>query len=332
MSLGNYATPWSGRRVVFDFGGAAEILLNDAGADRFKFEREIALLLLLFWTLWPEDNGTHRAVARLVSAAITFRKYDSAGNPTERAIGKITSIEARLGEPWYRAFYKKFFVHVGGLRGLVNTDRPKDYDRWAEERRQELEPCLDMIEYLIGMSRHQLRFVSRTMAAKFVSLNGFARTNNYGVSEGKKRLENRKARSKDGRTPVISKDAVYAKWDYAPKTICAAYVLKKTMPELWALKLSDPHMLSNLSNMAVNQQAIMEFFAQYHWLVEYFEQEKKFLKIKKLQNLPRLEYFERRQIAFHTFTDSELQIVKHLSPKSLRRFVQGGLTEPQRTT
>lgn len=57
-NIGHYRRPLSKKYGIFKFDPVVDLLLAedaDEGADRFRFDREIALVLLLIWGMWSDN-------------------------------------------------------------------------------------------------------------------------------------------------------------------------------------------------------------------------------------------------------------------------------------
>ncbi len=167
-------------------------------------------------------------------------------------------------------FYERFFRHVGGLSSITRTPTLSEYDELAEQKQSALEPVLDMLDYFVKVASGEAHYKTRTSAVSFVTFNGFGREKPY-VVEGENRKRGRK--EFEGKASVIAADTLQKYWDAAPKTIGLAYVLLRSWPEFWSLRIADADILQKLSEFSGDLDKIKEVFAQYNWLTECCQQE-----------------------------------------------------------
>jgi len=117
--------------------------------NRFRFDREIALLLLLIWSMWPNDDASLGTACRLIADAITFHRRDKSDNVTDKRIKKLEEIRARLEEPWYKTFYERFYAHFGGMASARLMWTRSDLDEMILDRQRELNTSLDLMACII---------------------------------------------------------------------------------------------------------------------------------------------------------------------------------------
>jgi hypothetical protein len=105
------------------FEPCAEILLSTEalGADRFPLDREMTLMVLLVWVLWPDGDEQQRVAARFSAGQVTFRKRLSNGEFDQGVNNDLTSLSHLFEENWYRQFYSLFFQPIGGLASLLSN-------------------------------------------------------------------------------------------------------------------------------------------------------------------------------------------------------------------
>jgi hypothetical protein len=206
--LGHYPCGPAKKHRVFSFVPAMRLLLNQTDATRFQFDREIAVLLLRYWAMWPDDNGKLKAIARLISAIVTFHRKDTDGHPLPKLIVSLSKVRSRFREDWYQTFYNDFFLHIGGIRGLISTDTRGDYDNWAAKRIEEMETSLDVLEYLLIATSTDSAIAVLRKATSFVQYDGFGRSGGYGIPMGDKRSQGRQRYTIGNYQPVGSSETI----------------------------------------------------------------------------------------------------------------------------
>ena len=292
-NIGHYRTSLSKKHGIFKFDPVVDLLLAedlDDGAHRFRFDREIALLLLLIWSMWPDDDAILRMASRLIADAITFHRRDKSGNITDKRIKKLASIRARLEEPWYETFYLRFYAHFGGLASARLMWTRSDFDKIVVDKQCELNTSLDLIEFLLRMSKVDNKLITRNFGSEFIARDGFQQFDSYGVRIGEKKSE---------RPTKVAVNTVSKRWDNAPATLGLTYIIRQSLPELWSLKMTDRGLLPWLVQYAADRARLKAAFSQYHWLVDHLGE---VTQIAKFSNWPTVDDFDQEPLEILPFS------------------------------
>jgi hypothetical protein len=252
---------------IFSFPEASHLLLDRGTRKtmRFPFDKEIAIVILLSWILWPDDYRRQQKAARITAATFFGRRRKPDG--TFEGMNEVrAAVFRRRLKPGteYRNFYDNCFVPLGGLASSLDTSLPHEWDSQADARRSELNSSLDMLQFfLIRRLTYPEHATSRRLAEKFVERNGFSRELNfYGGRVGEKRGKDR------DKETWIKKNTISTRWDHAPSTLGLAFVLRYCWPDLWLLKLSDIEFPNKLVDLAGNNAQVLDTYQYYNWLLD----------------------------------------------------------------
>jgi hypothetical protein len=144
----------------------------------FPFEQELAIYLLLIFSLWPNDRDRLLAAAKIFSGAINL--HLSPGLNGEDVNGQ------RPARGLSR-FNRVFFSTIGGWPSLLACPSAAQFHREVWSRVNELAMTHDVVEFMLKAGRVSPKLGSLALAYKAVAHNVFSREGGYGVPKGLKR-------------------------------------------------------------------------------------------------------------------------------------------------
>jgi hypothetical protein len=300
----------SGLGSIYGFDETVRLLAgqptdNDSTLD-FPYAKEVNVVLLLSWILWPTDTMRFRSAARLIGGIIALHRVDAKKKFIPGLIEDLRSLQARLRERWFRDFHEHFYAEQGGLSSLLRTYHPSTMDRYIERRKDELRIPLDMLEYLFKATHEDSCLATRQMATKFIAQNGFDRSDVYGIARGTK---------KQTKPFSVSPNTISPKWDDAPSTLGLAYLVERKFPRLNCLRMAEERFLEDLMDVANDTSYFYQFFAQYHWLVDFFRQRAP--RIEKFKDFEFVdEFVGREEVKIDRLTEQQLLIANKLRKKT----------------